>query len=454
MSTAPKILPFPEEAAARADHSELAALGGALWSLAGLDTVFEILTPEDFYDGRNRIVARALLELREAGRWTPDVSGLHDHLTATGQMPAVTATHIGTIIDHATTDEPEVLRTRAFAVAEASARRQLARLARDAYEGSGGREAEATIGLIQERLERIQNRVTGDGAIGGRDLLDLVVGDIEARCRGDVRAAGVPTGFVQLDELTGGLHPGDLVILAARPSVGKTAFALNVMLGAFRSGARAMMFSMEMGRKQIMERLLANVADIRLQRIRREPLFDHDLGKLARATAELRTLDLEVDDRSTLSVAEMRAAARRAHAKAPLGLIIVDYLQYAKGTTDENRTQEVASISRGLKALARDLAVPVLALSQLNRESEKNDGARPKLSNLRDSGAIEQDADLVLFLHRKDIKNYTDRTAELIVAKHRNGECGTIELDFYGSRQRFTELAGPQPGLPPQEEPI
>lgn len=454
MSSALKLVTFPEEGPARADLSELSALGGALWSLAGLDTVFEVLTPEDFYDGRNRIIARALLHLRDTERWTPDTIGLHDHLTATGQMDSVGVTHLGRIVNHSTTDEPEVLRTHAFAVAEASVRRQLARLARDAYEGSGDREAEETINLIQERLERIQARVAGDGAIEGRALLNRVVGQIEARYRGEGKAAGVPTGFAQFDEMTGGLNRGDLVILAARPSVGKTAIALNFMLGAMRSGARVLIFSLEMTRDQIMERLIANVGDIRLQHVKRSALFDHEMERLSRAIAELSGIDFVVDDRSTLNVPDMRAAARRAAAKGPLGLVIVDYLQFAKGTTDENRTQEVASISRGLKALAKELNVPVLALSQLNRESEKNDGGRPKLSNLRDSGAIEQDADLVLFLHRKDIKDHADRTAELIVAKHRNGECGTIALEFWGSRQRFTEAAGEQPGLPPQEEEV
>lgn len=454
MSAAVNLPPFPEEGAARADQSELAALGGAFWSLAGLDTVFEVLTPDDFYDGRNRIVARALLHLRDTERWTPDTIGLHDYLTATDQIDSVGVTHIGRIENHSTTDEPEVLRTYAFAVAEASVRRQLAGLARDVYKGSGDREAEDTINLIQQRLERIQARVAGDGAIEARALLNRVIGQIEARCRGDAAASGVPTGFARFDDMTGGLNRGDLVILAARPSVGKTAIALNFMLGAVRTGARVMVFSLEMGRDQIMERLIANVADVRLHQIKRKALFDYELERLSRAQVELAGIDFVVDDRSTLNVPEMRAAARRAQAKGSLGLVIVDYLQFAKGTTDENRTQEVASISRGLKALAKEMNVPVLALSQLNRESEKNDGGRPKLSNLRDSGSIEQDADLVLFLHRKDIKDHKDHEAELIVAKHRNGECGTIALEFWGSRQRFVESAGEQPGLPPQEEQI
>ena len=447
--------PTPEESLARADHSELAALGGCLWSLAGLDTVFEILTPEDFYDGMNRVIARALLHLRDTGRWTPDTVALHDLLLARGEfeLPGM-VTRLGLIVNNSTTDEPEVLRTYAFAVAEASARRQLARLTRDAHEGSGTRDAAETVGLIQQRLDAIENRTATANAVSARTLAKEVMDRVEGLATKRLTQEGTRTGFAALDNLTNGFQPADLVLLAARPSVGKTAFALNMMTGAMQSGGRVVMFSMEMPRASIMQRILSSLSGVSLFRIRRGEMFEHDWSPLSRASAEIGTFDLLVDDRAGLSVADMRTVARRQRAMGPLALVVVDYLQLARGTSDENRNQEVSSISRGLKALAKELAVPVLALSQFNRDSEKS-GGRPKLVNLRDSGALEQDADLVLLLHREDITNRLDRKAELIVAKHRNGETGLIELEFNGAVQRFNEVPGQAPpeeaALPPAE---
>lgn len=427
---------------ARADESERAVLGSCIFSLEGLDSVFEILTPEDFYLGSHRIVARALLALREAGGYTPDCAALHDRLYARNEMDSIGGpTYLGRLIDAGYSDAPDFVRAHAFHVAEASARRQLTHLAADMQNGVATRETEETIGMVQQRLEQIQNRVVPQGTAGASTLVREAMARVEARKLAGKTLTGIPSGFPALDAMTNGFQPGDLVLLAARPSVGKTALALQIAVNTMRAGNRVLVFSLEMPAAQLTERMLANVAGVHLSRIRSGLLYEHQWEPFARGSAELARLPFHVDDRGALTVSEMRGVARRLRGVGPIGLIVVDYLGLARGTNDENRNQEVSSISRGLKVLAKELAVPVLALSQFNRESEKS-GARPKLANLRDSGALEQDADLVLFLHRADITDRMDRKAELIVAKHRNGETGLIELDFDGARQRFTEVPG------------
>lgn len=441
---------------ARADESERAVLGSCLFSAEGLDAVFEILTPEDFYQGSHRIVARALLHLRETGGYTPDCAALHDLLYARNEMDSIGGpTYLGRLVDAGYCDAPDFVRAHAFHVAEASAKRQLAHLAADMRDGVAGRETEETIGMVQQRLEQIQNRVVPQGAVGALTLVREAVARVESRKLAGKTITGTPAGLPALDTMTNGFQPGDLILLAARPSVGKTALALQVAINAMRVGHRVLVFSLEMPAGQLTERMLANVAGVHLSRIRSGLLYEHQWEPFARGTAELQALPLHVDDRGALTVAEMRGVARRQRATGPLGLVIVDYLQLARGTSDENRNQEVSSISRALKVMAKELAVPVLALSQFSRSAEKHDGKRPRLSDLRDSGALEQDADLVLFLHREDITDRLDRKAELIVAKHRNGETGLIELNFDGARQRFNEVPGQVPAeeaaLPPAE---
>jgi replicative DNA helicase len=281
---------------------------------------------------------------------------------------------------------------------------------------------------------------------------------IEARHRGDVSTRGVPTGFRDIDEITNGLQPSDLIIVAARPSVGKTSFCLDIAANAAIDGqVPVAIFSLEMARDQLVERLLASESFVDLQRLRNGKLRDEDFPRLSGAAGRLGGAKVWIDDTPALTLLELRSKARRLKAEHDTGLIIVDYLQLIRGPDierRESRQAEISFISRSLKALARELHIPVVALSQLSRAPEQRGGdRRPMLSDLRDSGAIEQDADLVLFLYRAEMyahlleknDNIQEGVAEVIVAKHRNGPTGTVKLAFHKTCTRFESLTERQP---------
>jgi replicative DNA helicase len=270
---------------------------------------------------------------------------------------------------------------------------------------------------------------------------------IEARHRGDESVQGVASGFADLDIKTNGFQRSDLIIVAARPSMGKTAFCLNVAANAALEGnTSTAVFSLEMSRDQLVERLLAAESFVDLQRLRSGNLRDDDYPKMSRAAGLLGTAPIWVDDTPALTLLELRSKARRLKAEHDIGLMVVDYMQLIRGPAKaDSRQEEISFISRSLKALARELDTPVIALSQLSRAPEQRGGdRRPMLSDLRDSGAIEQDADLVLFIYRPEMyPTLVDRDpgqegmAELILAKHRNGPTGTIKLAFHKQYTRF-----------------
>jgi replicative DNA helicase len=261
---------------------------------------------------------------------------------------------------------------------------------------------------------------------------------------------GVPTGFKEIDKTLAGLHPGDLIILAARPSVGKTAFALNVAVNAAKAGAAVAVFSLEMSSEQLVQRVLCSEARINLADVRGGYLKDSDWNAIHGAMGELAGLDFWVDDTPSISILEIRAKARRQMRNKEKGLIIVDYLQLMQpqNRRTENRQVEIAEISRGLKILAKELGMPIMALSQLSRAVEQRAGKRPMLSDLRESGAIEQDADVVMFIDRNtDPRGEEEEgrpqkgTAEIIIAKHRNGPLNNVPLVFLDRFTKFTSLS-------------
>jgi replicative DNA helicase len=264
------------------------------------------------------------------------------------------------------------------------------------------------------------------------------------------QVTGVPSGFKDLDEMTTGFQPNDLIILAARPSMGKTAFCLNIAAQAASSSFGVAIFSLEMSKESLVQRMLCAEARVDSQRVRRGMLSDTDFTMLARAAGVLSSCPIWIDDTPALTLLEMRSKARRLRMENDVGLIVVDYLQLMRSPAyAENRVQEISDISRSLKALARELEVPVIALSQLSRASEQRGGERkPILSDLRDSGAIEQDADIVMFIHRPEMYEQIDKDgnsnegrAELILAKHRNGPTGTIDLYFHKQFTRFASMS-------------
>jgi len=306
-------------------------------------------------------------------------------------------------------------------------------------------------GETNEMLDEAEQRIFAvtDKNISGSAtaLKDLVVRSFESiESRQGTHVTGLATGYYELDDLTCGLQNGEMIIVAGRPSMGKTSLALNIAehLGLMEKIPVAI-FSLEMGRQQLAERFLCSISEIDSQKVRRGLLSDEHYKKLANACAELSEAPIYIDDASTLSPLELRAKARRLKSRHDIRCIIVDYLQlmHIGGAAAESRQQEITAISRYLKALARELNVPVVVLSQLNRAPEGREGHRPRMSDLRESGSIEQDADVVMLLHREDYYHrgepdyQEDNTAEVIVAKQRNGPTGTVKLIFREKVTRF-----------------
>jgi replicative DNA helicase len=281
-----------------------------------------------------------------------------------------------------------------------------------------------------------------------RPVVHDVFRSIEAAGQKEGKVTGVRTGFAGLDAMTAGLQAGDLIVVAGRPSMGKTAICLNMATyAALRDGRTVLFFSLEMGKEQLVRRMLCSEGRVDASRVRTGKLADDEWPRLIEAAGELSEAPIYVDDTAAMSALEVRAKARRLMSERGLDLVIIDYLQLMRGrgrAAQESREREISDISRSLKALAKELKVPVVALSQLNRELEKRQNKRPMLSDLRESGAIEQDADLILFVYREEHYDPdTDKVgvAEVIVGKQRNGPTGTVELRFTSEYTRFDNLA-------------
>jgi replicative DNA helicase len=310
-------------------------------------------------------------------------------------------------------------------------------------------EAEEEAAVILDRAEKsifdIAERRVRAGFVGLREVVKESFRTIDQLSQSKEMVTGLPTGFVDLDERTSGLQKGDLVIVAARPAMGKTSLCLNIAQHAsLRAGETVGIFSLEMSKEQLVLRMLCADARIDAHRLRTGKLNEKDWARLAKAYAELASSRIFIDDSAMLTPLEMRAKSRRLKAEHGLGLLVVDYLQLVTGAgRTENRQQEISSISRSLKGLAKELAVPVLALSQLSRAPEARTDKRPQLSDLRESGALEQDADVVMFIYREEEYKPSDENrgiAELIIGKQRNGPTGMIKLAFIKEFTRFENL--------------
>jgi len=316
-----------------------------------------------------------------------------------------------------------------------------------------GYDASDELDEVIEESERLIFQVTNKRVSSNfremKDLLKVSFNQLEQMFERGEHVTGVPSGFKELDKLLAGMHAGDLVILAARPSVGKTALALNIGINAAKAGASTAIFSLEMSSEQLVQRVLCSEARINLADVRGGHLRETDWHSIHLAMGKLANLDFWVDDTPSISILEVRAKARRQLRGKEKGLIIVDYLQLMQpqNRRSENRQVEISEISRGLKILAKELGVPVIALSQLSRAVEQRAGKRPQLSDLRESGAIEQDADVVMFLDRNTNPAAEEEegrpakgVAELIVAKHRNGPLDTIPLVFMDRFTKFVDM--------------
>jgi replicative DNA helicase len=376
-----------------------------------------------------------------ADKSTFDVITVADWLSEAGKLSAVGG--IQFLIDlQDTTPSSANLNSYASTVAKKSTERQLLEAGQDIAELSMSK------GGIDDRIEQAQSIVMGIGGDKGEELEQVnnvmreVIEDMDRRFNSDSSLVGKSTGYNELDEKTQGLQGPDLIILAARPSMGKTTLAMNIAESMVRRKEPVLAFSMEMSKKQLMQRMTASAGGIELKRVLNAKLMqEDDWPKLNIAASRLKDCPLFIDDRAALNINQMRRTARKMHRKTPLSLIIVDYLQLGTAKGD-SRVLEVSAISAGLKALAKELSVPVLCLSQLSRNCESRQDKRPMSSDLRDSGAIEQDADQIWMLYRDEVYNEDSERrgiAELIITKNRNGELGMVPLASRLNVGRFDE---------------
>jgi replicative DNA helicase len=453
-SVSPDSSSTPDTAALRgapwSNEAEQAVLGAMLLDNDAALRGLELLDDPHFYRESHRRVFRAMRRLVER-RVNIDHVTLRDELERRGELePAGGEVYLAELIDAAVTTAN--LEAHAGIVREKSVLRQLIEgataIVSHAYQGA--RPVNELLDEAESRIFQISQYRKAEGFSRIKEMLWPTMERIEKLHQQGKQVTGVPSGFKDLDDLTTGLQPSDLVILAARPSMGKTAFCLNLAAHAAANGTGVAFFSLEMAKESLVQRLLCAEARVDSQRVRRGTLSDTDFTMLARAAGVLASCPIWIDDTPALTLLEMRSKARRLKMENEIGLVVVDYLQLMRSPAyAENRVQEISDISRSLKALARELEVPVLALSQLSRASEQRGGDRkPILSDLRDSGAIEQDADIVMFIHRPEMYEPLDRDgnsnegkAELILAKHRNGPTGAVGLYFHKHFTRFASLS-------------
>jgi replicative DNA helicase len=427
-------------------EAEQAVLGSLMLDIKRSSVVFEFLRTEDFYRDKHGQIFKAIAELAERGE-PCDLVTVTDRLNHSGMLEQIGG--IGAISEIAA-QVPSAASAEYYAkiVAEKAVLRQLIALGNTVRERAyePGEEAVALLEDTERSLLDIEQRQVRDGFVLMRELLQSAMDKIEYLYTNRGNLTGVPSHFTDLDRLTSGWQASDLIIIAARPSMGKTALALNMaQSAALRSGKKIALFSLEMSREQLVQRILCSESLVDQQHVRTGELSEEEWGKLAQAQAKLDKAEIYIDDTVGIPLGELRSKARRLQIEHGLDLVVIDYLQQMTlGRRAENRQQEVAQISRGLKAIARELKIPVIALSQLNRGVESRTDKRPIMSDLLESGSLEADADLVAFIYRDEYYNAdSDRKgiAEIIVAKHRNGPVGTVNLGFLKEFTKFVDLA-------------
>ncbi len=428
-------------------EAEKSLLGAILISEESLPDVTEIVSPKDFYDERHRHIYSAMWSLYERHRPV-------DLLTVKAELKSKKATEKAggsAYLSELASYVPTAAHAKAYAelVSKAAVRRRLIAAAANITEQAYDEESETQelLSDAERSLFEVSEQNTHNDLIPISDLLSETFDRLEDLHENKGSIAGYKTGYADLDRMTAGLHRSDLVIIAARPAMGKTAFALNLARNVATINKKAVLiFSLEMGKEQLINRMLSDASGVESFKLETGNFNGDDFAQISEAMAELSEDPIYIDDTPGMTVMEMRTKARRAAHEHELGLIIVDYLQLMSGSSKrsmDNRVQEVSEISRGLKLIARELNVPLIALSQLSRSVESRSPQIPMLSDLRESGSIEQDADIVTFLYREDYYNPdTERQniTDLIIAKHRRGATGQIELYFDKQRVRFMSL--------------
>lgn len=427
-------------------EAEQSVIGSMLIDKEVIPVVMEILKPEDFYRPDHKEIYNVIIELFDKAQ-PIDLITVSERLKLYGKLDLVGGLEY---LSNIATAVPTTANARNYSkiVEEKSLLRKLIKTSSDIVDM--GFDASEEVSYILDKAEQgifdILQKRSSKGFIPIRDVLVDTFNKLEELYNNKGNITGIPTGFSDLDFKTSGLHNSDLILIAARPAMGKTAFALNLaQYAAVHSQVPVAVFSLEMSKEQLVNRMLCSEAMVDSNKMRTGKLEDNDWQKVAKALGPLSEAPVFIDDTPGVSITEIRAKCRRLKLEHNLGLVIIDYLQLMQGSKSrsENRQQEISEISRSLKILAKEINVPVITLSQLSRAPEARTDHRPILSDLRESGAIEQDADIVMFLYRDDYYNpETEKKniAELIIAKHRNGSTGTVELVWLGQYTKFANL--------------
>ncbi len=426
--------------------AEMSLLGAVLIDEEVLADITEHVKPRDFYDKRHAMIYDAIMRLYEKNK-PVDLLTLTDELKRKKELDEIGGS---AYLTELTNYVPTAAHAESYAeiVAQKAVRRRLIKASGEISE-LGYDEATSTQELLQQaeaELFAVSDQSLKQDLTSLESILTDSFDRLEELHRNKGQLRGVRTGYRDLDNMTAGLQRSDLIILAARPAMGKTTLVTNLMYNVATIAKQSVLFfSLEMSKEQLVDRMLADASDVDSWNIRTGNLSDEDFSKLSEAMGEMAEAPIFIDDTPGLSVLEMRTKARRAAHDQPLGLIIIDYLQLMQGSGrhDGNRVQEVSEISRGLKLIARELNVPVIALSQLSRTVENRSPQIPQLADLRESGSIEQDADIVMFIYREAYYNpdtERENITDLIIAKHRNGPVGKVELYFHPERLRFMSL--------------
>ena len=434
-------------------EAEASLLGALLIDSDAIVKVSDILAPEDFYDERHKHIFASALDLYSK-RTSIDVLTLTNNLKEKGLLESIggssylteltnfvpTASHA---LEYAKIIEAKAIRRRIIKASE-----EISELGHKETENVG-----ELIEIAETKLFEVSSNQIKQDIVSLEHILDQSFERLDELHKDKGTIRGIPTGFKDLDNILAGLQRSDLIVVAARPSMGKTALALNIAHNvALKSSQSVLLFSLEMSKEQLVDRLLAAESGVNAWNLRTGNMSDSDFEKIGQAMGALSEAEIYIDDSPGITVSDLRTKARREAHKRPLGLIIVDYLQLMSGgsrfsSDSGNRVQEISEISRGLKGVARELNVPLVALSQLSRSVESRSPQIPQLADLRESGSIEQDSDVMAFIYREDYYNpETDRKniTDILVKKHRNGPTGSIELFFDRDKQRFRSLAKKQ----------
>ena len=427
-------------------EAEQAVIGSMLTDKDAVSAAIEVLKEEDFYRDDNRIIYSAILNLYN-GSQPIDIITLKSELSSIGKLEAVGGLeYIASLPDKVptTANAGQYIKI----VEEKSALRNLIKTANDlitlGYDPT--QEVEDIIDSAEKKIFEVMQRRNQKGYTSIKDILVDSFTQLEQLYNQKQHITGVPTGFADLDYKTAGLHNSDLILVAARPAMGKSAFALNIATNAaVRANVPVVIFSLEMSKEQMVNRILCSEAMVDSNKVRTGTIDDDEWTKLACASGQLSEAQIFVDDTPGISIMEIRAKCRKLKIEKNIGMVVIDYLQLVQGTGKRgaSREQEIAEISRSLKILAKEINVPVIALSQLSRAPEQRPDHRPMLADLRESGSIEQDADIVMFLYRDDYYNEDSEKkniAEVILAKHRSGSTGTVELLWLGNYTKFANI--------------